>query len=140
MHLTELLRNRDLTAFGEHMAGEVMKELGAKSKQIYQYLLPAVDMFEDGNELVIIIDLPGFSKKDINLRITGGVLSISAKRDPEEHLGTTYYSQRPNQINKRVLLPIAVPEDEKIVGTAKFSDGVIILRIPIPKSSNISIV
>ena len=140
MHVTELLGKFGAADLGGQLATEVLKEIGTKSKQIYQFLLPPIDMFEDGNELVVMVDMPGFSKKDINLRISGGILSISARREQEERPGTTYYSQRPSQINKKIILPISVSEDDKVVGTAKFSEGVITLRIPIPKSSNITIV
>lgn len=125
--------------FAQHMAKEFMRELGNRSKEFYEFIMPAIDMFEDGNELVITIDLPGFAKKDINLRIIGNVLSINAKREPEENLGTVYYRQRPNHIDKKVPLPFSISDDEKVIGTAKYLDGVITLKIPIPKSSNIPI-
>jgi len=70
--------------FAEYMAKEFMKELGNRSREFYEFIMPAIDMFEDGSELVITIDLPGFAKKDIKLRIIGNVLSINAKREPEE--------------------------------------------------------
>ncbi len=125
--------------FAEYMAKEFMKELGNRSREFYEFIMPAIDMFEDGSELVITVDLPGFAKKDIKLRIIGNVLSINAKREPEENLGTVYYRQRPNYIDKKVPLPFSISDDEKVIGTAKYVEGVIALKIPIPKSSNISI-
>jgi hypothetical protein len=38
-----------------------------------------------------------------------------------------------------MVLPISTKDDEKIVGTAKYEDGVVTLRIPIPKSGYIPI-
>ena len=125
--------------FAEYMAKEFMKELGNRSREFYEFVMPAIDMFEDGNELVVTVDLPGFAKKDIKLRIIGKVLSISAKREPEENLGTVYYRQRPNYIDKKVPLPFSISDDEKVIGTAKYVEGVISLKIPIPKSSSIPI-
>ena len=125
--------------FAQYMAKEFMRELGNRSKEFYEFIMPAIDMFEDGNELRVTIDLPGFAKKDINLRIIGNVLSINAKREPEENLGTVYYRQRPNYIDKKVPLPFSISDDEKVIGTAKYVDGVITLKTPIPKSSNIPI-
>ncbi len=125
--------------FAEYMAKEFMKELGNRSREFYEFIMPAIDMFEDGSELVITVDLPGFAKKDIKLRIIGNVLSINAKREPEENLGTVYYRQRPNYIDKKVPLPFSISDDEKVIGTAKYVEGVIALKIPIPKSSNIPI-
>lgn len=124
----------------QYMAKEFMKELGNRSREFYEFVMPAMDMFEDGNELIVTIDLPGFAKKDINLRIIGNVLSINAKREPIEHLGTVYYRQRPTHVDKKVPLPFSISDDEKVIGTAKYSEGVITLQIPIPKSSNIPIV
>jgi HSP20 family molecular chaperone IbpA len=125
--------------FARYVAKEFVKEIGNKSREFYEFVLPPIDMFEDGNELVIVIDLPGFSKKDIKLRIMEDVLSINAKREPEEVLGTTYLRQRPNHIDKKIPLPFSVTDDEKVVGTAAYVEGVITLKIPIPKSNNIPI-
>ena len=127
---------------GQYMAKEFMRELGNRSKEFYEFIMPAIDMIEDGNDLLVIIDLPGFAKKDIRLRIVGNLLSINAKREPEENIGTVYYRQRPSLIEKKIILPISVneDEDEKVVGTAKYVDGVVTLRVPIPMSSNIPII
>jgi HSP20 family protein len=125
---------------GQYMAKEVMRELGNRSKEFYEFIMPAIDIVEDGNDLLIIIDLPGFAKKDIKLRIVGDILSINAKREPEENIGTVYYRQRPSMIEKKVRLPISVSDDEKVVGTANYVDGVVTLRVPIPMSGNIPVI
>jgi HSP20 family protein len=125
---------------GQYMAKEVMRELGNRSKEFYEFIMPAIDIVEDGNDLLIIIDLPGFAKKDIKLRIVGDILSINAKREPEENIGTVYYRQRPSVIEKKITLPISVSDDEKVVGTANYVDGVVTLRVPIPMSGNIPVI
>jgi len=125
--------------FGQYMTKEIMKELGNRSREFYEFVLPAIDMVEDGNDLIVIIDLPGFAKKDIKLRIIENILSISASREPEENLGTIYYRHRPTRLDKKVVLPISINDDNRVVGTAKYADGIITLRIPIQKSNNIPI-
>jgi HSP20 family protein len=124
---------------GGYMAKSLAKELDSRSREFYEFVMPALDMVEDGSDLVVAIDLPGFAKKDINLRITGNVLSISAKRDQDETLGTVYYRHRPVKIEKKVLLPIAVKEEDKVVGKATYDNGVVTIKVPIPKSTNIPI-
>ena len=124
---------------GRYMARELGRELDSKSREFYEFVMPAIDMFEDGSDLVVAIDLPGFAKKDINLRITGNVQSINAKREQGEALGTVYYRHRPTKIDKKVMLPISVKEDDKVVGKATYENGVVTLKIPIPKSTNIPI-
>jgi HSP20 family molecular chaperone IbpA len=112
------------------MAKEVMKEINNKSKEFYEFILPPVDMVEDSNDLLVIIDLPGFNKNDITLRINKNVLSIKANRPDNEYRGTIYLKHRPTKIDKKVILPFVVDEDEEITGTANYSDGIIMLRIP----------
>jgi HSP20 family protein len=123
----------------QYMAKEFVKELGNRSREFYEFIMPAIDMFEDGNDLVVTVDLPGFEKKDIKLRIIGNILSINAKRETHENLGTVYYRQRPTYIDKKVPLPFSISDDEKVIGTAKYVEGVITLQIPIPKSTSIPI-
>ena len=125
---------------GQYMAKEIMKELSNKSREFYEFVMPPIDMVEDGNDLIVIIDLPGFAKKDIKLRIIENILSISADRKSEENLGTTYYRHRPARLDKKIVLPISINDDNKVVGTAKYADGIVTLRIPIPKSTSIPIV
>jgi HSP20 family protein len=125
---------------GGYLAKELAKELDGRSREFYEFVMPAIDIMEEGNDLVVTIDLPGFAKNDINLRIIGNVLYITAKREQTEPLGTVYYRHRPLKIDKRVLLPISFKEEEeKVEGRATYENGVVTLRIPIPKSTNIPI-
>ena len=123
------------------MVWEITKELGEISRRFYELVNPAIDMSEEDNDLVIRVDLPGFTKNNINLRIIeGDILSIQAKREPEgEHIGVAYYKNRPIRVDKKIALPISVKDSEKVVSTAKYADGVLTVRIPIPKSTRIEI-
>jgi HSP20 family protein len=123
------------------MVWEITKELGEISRRFYELVNPAIDMSEEDNDLVVRVDLPGFTKNNINLRIIeGDILSIQAKREPEEeHMGVAYYKNRPIRVDKKIALPISVKDSEKVVGTAKYADGVLTVRIPIPKSTRIEI-
>jgi HSP20 family protein len=124
---------------GGYVVRELAKELDGRSREFYEFVMPAIDMVEDGDDLVVTIDLPGFAKNDINLRIVGKVLSIIAKREQAEILGTVYYRHRPLKIDKKVILPISVKEEEKVVGKATYENGVVTLKIPMSKSTNIPI-
>jgi HSP20 family protein len=127
--------------FGQYMAKELIRELGNRSREFYEFVMPAMDMYEDGSDLVVLIDLPGFSKQDISLRLVDNTLSVNAKRERDEHeiTGTVYFLQRPLNIDKRVPLPIKVTEEDKVLGSAKYVDGVVTLRIPIPRYNTIPI-
>jgi HSP20 family protein len=120
---------------------ELTEELRKRSRQFFEFVMPAIDMVEEKNDLVVRIDLPGFTKESINLRIAEDILTINAKREEEQqrHIGTQYYIQRPVNINRKVVLPFSTTDGEKVVGTAVYEDGVVTLRIPIPKSGYIPI-
>ena len=123
------------------MVWGITKELGEISRRFYELVNPAIDMSEEDNDLVVRVDLPGFTKNNINLRIIeGDILSIQAKREPEEeHMGVAYYKNRLIRVDKKIALPISVKDSEKVVGTAKYADGVLTVRIPIPESTRIEI-
>jgi HSP20 family molecular chaperone IbpA len=50
-----------------------------------------------------------------------------------------HYRHRPLKIDKKIILPLSVKEEEKVVGKASYENGVVTLRIPLPKSTNIPI-
>ena len=123
---------------GGYLARELVKEMDGRSREFYEFIMPAIDVIEEGNDLVVTIDLPGFAKKDINLRIIDNILYIAAKREQEGPLDTVYYMHRPLKIDKKVMLPISFKEEEeKVEGKATYENGIVTLRIPIPKSTNI---
>ena len=124
-----------------YMAEELIREIGNKTREFFEFVMPAIDMYEEGSELVVIIDLPGFSKQDISLRILGNILSINARRQKEQDSSadTIYIQQRPLRINKKVQLPITVTEEDRVLGSATYTNGIVTLRIPIPRYNTIPI-
>lgn len=117
------------------------RELGNFSREFFEYITPAMDIFEDENELVVKIDLPGYAKKDINLSIEEDILRIRAKKEPDEgtRIESIYCKQRPRQIDKSIVLPISTQDGTKVVGAAVYVDGVVTVRIPIAGPNNIPI-
>ena len=120
---------------------EMMKEIGNKSREFYEFVLPPIDMHLNDENLKVVIDIPGFSKKDIELSLCGDILSIKAEKVIDEKDSKTLISnQRPNMINKKVRLPIEIKEGEEKIESAKYQNGVLVLVIPVTKKSkNITI-
>ena len=123
---------------GYYMAKEVMREIGNKSREFYEFILPPVDMILQNDSLVVTIDMPGFDKKDIKLRLNGNILSINAKRENDVE-GAVIWKQRPRSIDKKIRLPIGVKDDEDLGASAKYHDGVLTLTIPTKTGKNITI-
>ena len=62
------------------MAKEAMREIGNKSREFYEFVLPPIDMHLENNNLIVTIDVPGFKKEDIKLSLYKNVLSIKAEK------------------------------------------------------------
>ena len=124
---------------GKYVVKEIMKDISNKSREFFEFVSPPIDIVEDGNELVIIADLAGFDKKNINLKINGNILLISATRDIVEHAGSSHWQQRPLKIEKKLHLPIKIKEGDEALGKAKYENGELEIRIPISGSGTISI-
>ena len=113
----------------KYMAKEMTKEIGNKSREFYEFVLPPVDMYLDEDSLTVVVDLPGFDKKDIKLTLHKNILSISAEKHDSQK-NNAIYRQRPNMIDKKILLPIKVEEEKEGVSSAKFVQGVLTVKIP----------
>ncbi len=120
---------------------EVIKEIGNKSREFYEFVLPPIDMYLNEDSLKVVIDIPGFAKKDIELTLCGDILSINAQKTIDEKESESLISnQRPNMIDKKIRLPIGIKQGEEKIESAKYQNGVLTLIIPvIRKGKNISI-
>ncbi len=113
---------------------EVIKEIGNKSREFYEFVLPPMDMYLNDNNLKIVIDIPGFAKKDIELSLCGDILSINAKKITDEKESESLITnQRPNVIDKKIRLPIEIKQGEEKIESAKYENGILTLIIPVTK-------
>jgi HSP20 family molecular chaperone IbpA len=113
---------------------EVIKEIGNKSREFYEFVLPPIDMYLNENSLKIVIDIPGFAKDDIKLTLCGDILSIKAQKTTDEKESESLISnQRPNVIDKKVRLPVDIKQGEEKIESAKYENGILTLIIPITK-------
>jgi HSP20 family protein len=93
---------------------------------------PAVDLYEDKDNVIVKAEVPGMKKEDIDVSLHEGTLTISGERKLEEEKteGETYRSERfYGRFQRSVLLPTAVLADKV---NAAYKDG--ILTITLPKS------
>jgi len=91
---------------------------------------PALDVFDDKDNFVVTVELPGLKKEEINLSIHDGVLTISGERKHErdEKEGSTFRSERYfGKFQRSVTLPAAV-DANKVAATYK--DGVLTVELP----------
>jgi HSP20 family protein len=110
-----------------YMAKEVAKEIGNKSREFYEFVLPPIDMYVENDALVVVTDIPGFEKKDVKITLRKNTLSIYAEKN-ELRKESMICWQRPIVIDKKIPIPVEVSDDG--VSSAKLVQGVLTIRIP----------
>ncbi len=113
---------------------DVIREIGNKSREFYEFVLPPMDMYLNDDNLKIVIDIPGFTKKEIELSLCSDILSINARKTiDEKESDSLITNQRPNVIDKKIRLPIEIKEGEEKIKSARYENGILTLIIPVTK-------
>jgi HSP20 family protein len=91
---------------------------------------PALDLYEDKNELVAKVELPGLQKDDVELNVTEHALTIRGEKKKEDEIkeDNYYRSERSYGSFSRT---IDLPKDLEIdKAKASFKNGLLEIRIP----------
>lgn len=89
---------------------------------------PLVDIFEEGDEVVVKAELPGLKKDDITVSLKDDLVTIAGKKTREEKIEQENYFRLEmgyGSFSRTFRLPVKVHE-EKVKG--KFKDGVLEVR------------
>ena len=95
--------------------------------------LPAVDVWETDNELVLSLDLPGIPEDKISVELDDNVLTVSGERErTQEQSSERFYrfERRYGTFSRSVTLPAGVTDQDI---TANYNDGVLEVRVPKPE-------
>lgn len=95
--------------------------------------VPAMDLVETDDELVLRGDLPGLDRDDVNVEIKDGVLTVSGERKAEQKDRSEgfYRVERSfGSFSRSLSLPTGVDADKV---SADFDKGVLEVRIPKPE-------
>ena len=128
---------RELAALQNEM-GRWMNALGAATpgtgnNQQTSTWLPAVDVWETENELVLSFDLPGIPEDQVSVELDDNVLTVSGRRErTNEESGDRFYryERRFGSFSRSVTLPAGVKEDQI---KANYTNGVLEIRVPKPE-------
>jgi HSP20 family protein len=135
MQLTPWRKRRggELTRFREDIYDLMDRFLaGIPSAESTTEWVPFVDISETDGEFNVRAELPGLDKNDLDVDVSGDVLSIKGeKKDEEEKKDKGYYMRESyfGSFQRNIRLPAEVQRDQV---EATFKDG--ILNITIPKS------
>lgn len=91
--------------------------------------VPAMDLYETPEELVLVTDLPGVDPASIELTVTGNVLSLRGEKKGNEVPGGNAQIQERQfgPFHRQVSLPNEVNFDK---AQAEARNGVLIVRLP----------
>ncbi len=91
---------------------------------------PAVDMYETGEEVVVKASMPGVKPEDIDISVTGDILTIKGETKQEEKVEEENYvrqERRYGQFMRELALPTGVNADK---AQTSFENGVLTLQLP----------
>lgn len=91
---------------------------------------PAVDIYENGNELVVKADIPEIDQKDLDIRVENNLLTIHGERKFEKSISEESYlrvERAYGSFSRSFTLPNTV-NTEAI--SAQYANGVLTLHLP----------
>ncbi|RQG89939.1 Hsp20/alpha crystallin family protein [Natrarchaeobius halalkaliphilus] len=91
-----------------------------------------LDLTDEGEEFIVTVDVPGYDRDDLDIRLTGETLSITGERErTEEHeAGEEMYIRRERELqsfNRHVRLPDPVDVDDV---SATVNNGILTIKLP----------
>ncbi len=95
--------------------------------------MPRLDVYEKDNELMVRADLPGMKKEDVHVAYENGDLILKGERKEEKEIKEENYYRAECQYGSFYRrLPLSFEFEPETVN-AKFNEGVLEIRIPMPK-------
>lgn len=96
--------------------------------------IPAVDVYEKGNDVIVETPLAGVDPKDVEITVEGGVLTVRGKTEHRKEVDEKdylYKEVRYGAFQRKIALPAPVL-GEKAEATSEHG----LLRITIPKAED----
>ncbi|MEW6348910.1 MAG: Hsp20/alpha crystallin family protein [Thermodesulfobacteriota bacterium] len=135
-------KRRDAAGHTERSVGDLRREFDhffnsffgderwLPEKYLGSRFSPAFDISETETDLILRAELPGVDPKDVDVTLTGSVLTIKGekKEEREENDEHMYRMERSfGSFARSFTLPCEVSEDRV---EARFKDGVLTLKLP----------
>lgn len=101
----------------------------ARQAQLFSGWTPALDLYQDNDNVVAIVELPGMRKEEIDISLHDGVLTIAGKR--ESSLGEREDTERTERFSGKFRRSITLPtrvDAGKV--SASYKDGILTVTLP----------
>ncbi len=102
--------------------------------QLFSGWSPALDLYQNNDEIVALVELPGMRKEDIELALQDGILTISGERQEESARedNTARTERFVGKFRRSISLPTRVDAGKV---NATYKDG--ILTVTLPKAEEV---
>jgi HSP20 family protein len=91
--------------------------------------LPTTDIYEDENELTVILEMPGVDKGNVEIRVQDGVLNVDGRLDFSKYQGLQPLYTEYNIGNYSRSFSLSNKIDQNRIA-AEAKDGVLSLKLP----------
>jgi HSP20 family protein len=92
--------------------------------------LPAIDLYQDDDDVVVKASLPGLKKDDVQITLNNGVLTLRGEyKQDENNENTTYHirEHRTGAFERSLSLPVEIDSEKT---KAEFENGVLTITMP----------
>ena len=95
---------------------------------------PLINVFNDGDDFVVVAELPGVKKEDLDIQVRGNTLRIRGKKAISQPEGSSIHRRERSagEFDRTVTLPDDI-DSAKVA--AEYRDGVLTLRLPRAESA-----
>lgn len=91
---------------------------------------PTLDLTETAEEFIVRLEAPGVHKENLDINLTGTLLTITGRREQMTEASGETYLRREREIGKFArTIRLPAPVAEKAV-KANYEDGVLVIHLP----------
>ena len=103
---------------------------GGRQKQLFTGWTPALDLYQNNDNVVAVIELPGMRKEDIEISLHDGTLTIAGERNADTGSNgdnATRTERFTGQFRRTITLPTRVDANKV---NATYKDGILTVTLP----------
>ena len=100
-----------------------------RQTQLFSGWTPALDLYQNNDNVVAIVELPGMRKEDIEISLQDGMLTIAGERNAEsgQENGAARTERFTGKFRRSITLPTRVDANKV---NATYKDGILTVTLP----------
>jgi HSP20 family protein len=102
---------------------------GGRQTQLFSGWTPALDLYQNNDNVVAIVEIPGMRKEDIEISLQDGMLTIAGERKVEsgQEDAATRTERFTGKFRRSITLPTRVDANKV---NASYKDGILTVTLP----------